>query len=152
MIIDKIENAEKYYCVHPEFKGVFEVLAGLTADSSEKRYEVNGEKAFVNLSSYVNKPLEECKFEVHKRYADIQFVIGGHEYIDLCPMDELEFTENNLDASDIGFLKDGESFTRADLTPGTFVVIFPGEAHKPLVAPDGKGVATKKAVAKICFD
>lgn len=151
MIIDKIENAEKYYCIHPEFKAVFQALAGLSNDSEEKKYEIDGEKAFINLSLYINKPAVECKFEVHKKYADIQFVISGHEYIDLCPCEDAKLTDYNFTDGDIGFLSEPESFTRADLTPGTFAVIFPDEAHKPLVAPDGKGIATKKAVAKILF-
>ena len=44
-----------------------------------------------------------------------------------------------------------DKFSRADLTEGIFVVIFPGEAHKPCIAPDGKGVKVKKAVAKIIY-
>ncbi len=149
MIIDKIENAGKYVNVHPEFKAVFEVLASLTADSEEKRRDVDGEKAFVNLSSYVNKPVSECKFESHARYADIQYVVSGHEYIDVTPTDGLTATEDKLETNDIAFYADPASFTRADLTEKTFVVLFPGEAHRPLVAPDDKGIQTKKAVAKI---
>ena len=151
MIIDKINEAYKYYNVHPEFKAVFECLAALNADSDEHRYDIDGDMAFVNLSSYVNKPVSECKFESHAKYADIQFVVTGHEFIDVCPAEGLAFTENRLDEGDIAFYADPESFSRADLTAGTFVVLFPGEAHRPLVAPDGKGVKTKKAVAKIRF-
>lgn len=149
MIIDKISEAEKYYGVFPAFKAAFECLKGLTADSEDRRYEIDGDRVFVNLSSYVNKPEGECKFESHAKYADIQFVVTGHEYIDVCPAEGLAFTENRLEDGDIAFYTDPASFTRADLTPGTFVVLFPGEAHRPLVAPDGKGVETKKAVAKV---
>lgn len=151
MIIDKIENAEKYYNAHPEFKAVFEVLASLDAESEEKRRDVNGNKAFVNLSSYVNKPAAECKFEAHAKYADIQYVVTGHEYIDVTPSDGLTATEDKLAESDIAFYENPTSFTRADLTEKTFVVLFPGEAHRPLVAPDDKGIRTKKAVAKIAM-
>ena len=151
MIIDKIENAEKYYAVHPEFKPVFELLASLNADSENKRYEIDSDKAFVNLSTYVNKPVADCKFESHLKYADIQFVVTGHEFIDVCPTEELKATEDKFLTNDIAFYEDANDFSRADLTKGTFVVLFPGEAHRPLVAPDGKGVETKKAVAKILF-
>lgn len=149
MIIDKIENAAKYYAVHPEWKAVFEVLASLSADSEEKRRDVDGDKAFVNLSSYVNKPVSECRFEAHAKYADIQYVVTGHEWIDVCPAEGLHATDDRLAADDIAFYEDPASFTRADLPEKTFVVLFPGEAHRPLVAPDGKGIQTKKAVAKI---
>ena len=152
MIIDNIKNADKYIAVNPYFKAVFEVLKSYDADTEEKRTEIDGDKAFINLSSYVNKNVSECKFESHARYMDIQFVVTGHEYIDVTDTDGLVFTENKLTESDIAFYEDPDFFTTADLQPGDFVVLFPGEAHRPLVAPDGKGIATKKAVAKIVMD
>lgn len=149
MIIDSIENAKKYYSVHPEFKAVFEALAAFDAATPSGRTEIDGDRAFINLSSYVNKPEKDCKFESHAKYADIQFVVCGSEKIDLCDVSAAPVTEDRLENDDIAFYGNPDSFDTAFLTPGRFVVIFPGEAHRPCVAPDGKGVEVKKAVAKI---
>ena len=151
MIIDNIKNAEKYKGINKYFDMAFEALLSFNADTEEKKYILDGDNAFINLSSYVNKNVSECKFESHAKYADIQFVVSGHEYIDVCDTEGLVFTENNLENGDIAFYKDPETFTRADLKAGDFVVLFPGEAHRPLVAPDGNGVETKKAVVKVLF-
>lgn len=149
MIIDNIANAEKYYPVHPAFKAVFEALEKYTEETPEVKNVIDGDSVFINYSSYENKPETECKFESHKKYIDIQYVVSGHERIDVTAADGLAFTENRLDDGDIAFYETPAYFSAADLRAGDFAVLFPGEAHRPLVAPDGVPVKTFKAVAKI---
>ena len=151
MIIDSIKNAKKYYCVHPSFEKAFEALAAIDESTPNERITVDGDNIFINLSEYVNKNVAECLFESHKKYIDIQYVVTGEEYIDLCDQEILKATDDRLDTDDIAFFENTDKFSRADLTEGIFVVIFPGEAHKPCIAPDGKGVKVKKAVAKIIY-
>ena len=151
MIIDSIKNAKKYYCVHPSFEKAFEALAAIDESTPNERITVDGDNIFINLGEYVNKNVDECLFESHKKYIDIQYVVTGEEYIDLCDQDILKATDDRLDTDDIAFFENTDKFSRADLTEGIFVVIFPGEAHKPCIAPDGKGVKVKKAVAKIIY-
>ena len=151
MIIDSIKNAKKYYCVHPSFEKAFEALAAIDESTPNERITVDGDNIFINLSEYVNKNVDECLFESHKKYIDIQYVVTGEEYIDLCDQEILKATDDRLDTDDIAFFENTDKFSRADLTEGIFVVIFPGEAHKPCIAPDGKGVKVKKAVAKIIY-
>ena len=149
MIIDNIKNASKYYSVHPQFRAVFEGLKKLDENSDCIRYDLDGDNAFYSLSSYTNKPVSECKFEAHRIYADIQYVISGHEHIDVTDAAKLTVTEDFKDGGDIAFYKDCGDFSTADLQPGDFVILFPEEAHRPLVAPNGVGIKTVKAVAKI---
>lgn len=151
MIIDSIKNASKYYCVHPSFKTAFEALAEIDNDTEKGRITIDGENIFINFSEYTNKNVKDCPYESHRKYIDIQFVISGREFIDICPAEGLKVTEDRLETDDIAFFENGDAFSRADLTEGTFVVIFPEEAHRPCVAPDGVGVMVKKAVAKIIY-
>lgn len=151
MIIDSIKNAKKYYCVHPSFGKAFEALAAIDENTPNERITVDGDNIFINLGEYVNKNVDECLFESHKKYIDIQYVVSGEEYIDLCDQEILTATDDRLDTDDIAFFENTDKFSRADLTEGIFVVIFPGEAHKPCIAPDGKGVKVRKAVAKIIY-
>lgn len=151
MIIDSIKNAGKYYSVHPSFKAAFEALMKIDESTPNERITVDGDNIFINMAEYTNKNIDECLYESHKKYIDIQYVVSGEEYIDLCDQDILECTDNRLDTDDIAFFRNTDKFSRADLTEGVFVVIFPGEAHKPCIAPDGKGVKVRKAVAKIIY-
>ncbi len=151
MIIDNIKNAHKYYSVHPLFKKAFEALSEITTDTSDERITVDGKNIFINLSTYTNKNVDDCLFESHKDYIDIQFVISGSEIIDVCETTGLKTTEDRLETDDIAFYENTDVFSSAYLEEGIFVVLFPGEAHRPCVAPDGKGIKTKKAVAKIIY-
>lgn len=151
MIIDSIKNAHKYYDLHPSFRTAFEALAKIDDNTPDERLTVDGDNIFINLGEYTNKNIDECLFESHKNYIDIQYVLKGEEYIDICDEKILEVTNDRLETDDIAFFGNTEKFSRADLTEGIFVVIFPGEAHKPMIAPDGKGIKTRKAVAKIKY-
>ena len=51
---------------------------------------------------------------------------------------------------DIGFF-DSNTEVRTTLLPGTFVLSYPMEPHRPRVAVDGKSEYTKKIVVKIPF-
>lgn len=151
MIIDSICNCEKYYNVHPSFKAAFEALKSINTSTPDERITVDGDNIFINLSTYINKNVNDCLFESHKKYIDIQFVLNGSEKIDVCPTASLKATDDRLDSDDIAFYENTSVFSQAYLTEGGFAVLFPGEAHRPCVAPDGKGVKVRKAVAKIIY-
>ena len=151
MIIDSIRNAKKYYAVHPSFEKAFRALSEIDESTPDEKITVDGDNVFINLSAYTNKNVNDCLFESHKKYIDIQFVIDGSEIIDVCDTDTLKATDDRLDTDDIAFYENTDDFSRAHLTEGLFVVLFPGEAHRPCVAPDGKGVKVRKAVAKIIY-
>ena len=42
---------------------------------------VDGDNVYINRDTYVARPLEECFFENHKKYIDIQIVLKGQEVI-----------------------------------------------------------------------
>lgn len=148
MIIDNIKNCEKYYTVHPSMQAAFAQLKALSADSECTRYTVDGDNIFVNMASYTTKKHDECKFENHKKYIDIQYVLAGAERIDLADADKLTVTEDKYSDGDIAFFADKDAQTSVTLQAGDFVVIFPDEAHRPCMAADNEPSAVAKAVAK----
>ena len=149
MIIDNIKNCEKYYAVHPSFKAAFEQLKAMTADSEPGRYTVDGDSIFVNMASYTTKTHDECKYENHKRYIDIQYVLSGAERIDLIDADKLTVTEDKYEEGDIAFFADADAQTSVTLQAGDFVLIFADEAHRPCMADNNVPSAVAKAVAKV---
>ncbi|MBQ6897833.1 MAG: YhcH/YjgK/YiaL family protein, partial [Clostridia bacterium] len=105
MIIDSLKNAKKYFSVHPSFEKAFEALAAIDDSTPNERITVDGDNIFINLGEYTNKNVNDCPFESHKKYIDIQYMVWGEEYIDVCDQDSLEFTDNRLDTDDIAFFK-----------------------------------------------
>ncbi len=101
----------------------------------------------VNPVCFSTKPEAECRFEGHRLFADVHFLLEGEEKIVLCdesrgtPLDEFD------EPRDIGFFA-CPSGTALVLRPGDFLVCFPHELHKVAVAP-GLPAPCRKLVAKL---
>ena len=80
MIIDKLSNAKMYDGVHPRLKKGLDFLLENDLNSlAVGTYQVDGDKVFVMIQEYETKLVEQCRYEAHYQYADIQYVIQGAE-------------------------------------------------------------------------
>ncbi len=150
MIFDNIRNKERYLSLHPDMEAVFARLESMTAESEAGRYPISDD-AFVNHMTITTIPEEKGRYEGHARYADLQFVVEGCEVIDACDGANLPLAENKLEESDLCFFEAPSSFTRFTLRKGDFVLLFPGEAHRPGVAFEGVPSTVVKSVGKLLF-
>lgn len=150
MIIDNIKNCEKYECVHDGFKKAFDAIKNLVAENKGVgKYEIDGKNVFAMVQEYSSKLEEDCKFEAHKKYIDIQFIISGEEKIYIGPLEGLKSkTEFNVE-SDGGLFEAPENYTSAMLADGDFAIIYPDEAHAPGMALNNNSKPVRKIVAKV---
>lgn len=113
------------------------------------KYEIDGERIYVSIQEYETKSYGDCRFETHKRYADIQCILQGREQIWVTeqplPMSDTEYDPK----ADIRFWKDGKA-SLLDLRAGELAILLPREAHKPCVRA-GEAGKVKKAVFKIAL-
>ena len=80
LIIDRLENSEKYINSHKGFAESFAFLKkAFSEDLPVGRYEIDGDNVFAFIQEYTSKT--ESAFETHKNYIDIQFVHSGVEVI-----------------------------------------------------------------------
>ena len=130
MIIDTLENAERYECLHTRFKVAFHFLKNTNlAAQQEGRFEIDGDRLFVLTQTYQTKPLEGGKLEAHRKYIDIQFVVSGEEYIGYAPLTDQKPVEPFKTDKDIGFYHGDVSFTK--ISAGMFAIFYPNDAHLP---------------------
>jgi len=152
VILDKIENGGKYASMSSRFAKAFEMLASGDLGSKEDgKYEVEGTDLYYMVQRYVTKPLEERRFESHRRYADIQAVLSGKEAMGYIQAEGLEVTAAYDDTKDIMFFATPASYTNLEMGSGEFVVLFPDEAHMPQVQLGGPSQVTK-IVFKVLVD
>lgn len=146
MITGNIKNADRYYSLHPLFKAAFEAYLNLTAaKTAPGTYEINGHELYASVQSYNTRTVLDMKFENHKKYIDIQFVVSGEEYIPSAPVNTLEESEGYNEDEDISFYSDAPAhFTSTYLGEGDFAIFFPEDAHAPRIA-----VTTPQHVDKI---
>ena len=148
MILDTLNQAEKYFGLDPRIKMGLEYLQ--KTDFSQVKdgtYELDGRDVFVAVMSYNSK--EKGRFEAHEQYIDIQYVIEGNgEIMGYAPVTELgEMTEAKTE-KDIYFYDQAAEGIKLTVKKGMFAIFMPQDGHKPgcmLTVPE----PIRKAVVKV---
>lgn len=149
MIYDDLKNIEKYNIVSKE---VLNFIKSLSADIVPGHYLID-ENSYVNVDEYETKNFENCLFEAHKNYIDIQIMIDGAERLDYTDTEDLTVSKAYDESRDVMFFKEpGNPFNSVCLTSGKFVLLYPYEAHKPQINCNGIVKKVKKAVVKIKYE
>jgi YhcH/YjgK/YiaL family protein len=146
MIVDKLENVVLYPQI-PDYAKNF--ILNLSKDISLGKKILENDD-FANVETYSTKNFEDAKFEIHKKYIDIQLLISGNERIYIKHKNDIpEMPEYNAE-KDIAFYS--ASLNNSDfvtLDGSNFVMIFPWEAHAPQVSLNNSQSEVKKVVLKI---
>lgn len=80
MVIDRLENIEKYTLLHPLFEQAIDFLKSHDLHSLEiGKTELKGKDLLVNVAQTNPKEKENAKLETHKDYIDIQIPLSGTE-------------------------------------------------------------------------
>lgn len=147
MIIDSLENAERYLSVHPLFEQAFEYLKAkdLTLLEDGKFDIADGIKGI--LSTKTGKTEAEAleKFECHNKYIDIQLCISGTETVAWKPRAKCEAVKTAYNEEKDVVFYDETPDTFFKLTDKQFVIFFPEDAHAAMIGND----LIKKLVLKI---
>lgn len=150
MIVDKIENLKLYTSVVPEFEAISKFLSENDLAAMELgSYEVCP-GVMCNVQEYEPYAAGD-KWEVHRKYADLQMVILGDEKMDCAStLDGVGIGEYS-DEHDFLFIDScGEGMTNIYALPGTFAYFAPHDAHRPGLK--WKADKVKKAVIKIPYN
>lgn len=145
MIYDRLTNYSLYTTLHPRFRQALEFLLQTDLENlSPGRFDLDGDALYVLVQEYAPKPLSDGKWEAHRRYVDIQYMLSGCERIDFGLIDHMQLGEYNPD-KDFQAL-DGQGQTLL-LEEGSFVFFFPQDAHMPGLSI-GQYEVVKKIVVK----
>lgn len=146
MIIDRIENAERYEAMHPGFKAAFDLIREFDFESApDGPAEIDGERLTINVLRRDLKKPEDAKLEAHRKYVDIQFMHSGREVFGWKPTAECEKPQAEYNAEKDVILFDDEHDGHWPLLERMFVVFFPEDAHAPMIG-EGK---VEKLVVKV---
>jgi len=147
MIIDQLKNANLYYGMNKKIATALRFLEenNLSAMSSG-RYAVDGDDIFALFQSYITKDIQECKWEAHRRYIDVQFILQGRERMGYSGLEKMEVVQDYDEETDVAFFDgNGDMFT---VSSGYFVIFMPDDVHMPSIAAD-TSEPVKKFVVKI---
>jgi len=151
MIIDTFENAARYYMLHPAMELVLDYLEGIEPDDfQEGRTELKGQDVFVNGMEQFTKPGDEASWESHESHIDIHYLLAGDEIIKYAEEEKMKVLVPYDEEKDFTLFT-GDNGFNVNFPKGGFVIFFPGEIHKAMVA-DGIPAKVKKLVGKIRVD
>ncbi len=133
MILDHLDNAERYAALHPGFSAAFEFLKRKDlADLSAGRHPLDGERLYVLVVQQDGRGRDKAKLETHRRYIDIQFTVTGADDIGWKPAAHCSgYDQDYNDEKDVAFFSDKPDVW-VTIRPGTFGIFFPEDAHAPL--------------------
>lgn len=159
MVIGTMDAASRRHAEYPPI--IEEALEYLRQQDFSKledgryfpRGEEHGKEIFADVQRYTTKPAEECYPEAHKRYADVQFIAEGSEYLGWCPFspDLVEHAPYN-DVYDITFFEKLVPESTLIMKPGSFAVLYPEDVHAPRMETEEGPKPVTKVVVKISVD
>jgi len=148
MICDHIANAPHYAPLHPAFAHCFHWLAAFDGTTPDGNHDI-GHSCEARVMSYRTEPAEQRKWESHRRYIDIQYVVSGLECIPVAPIETLPVATPYDAEQDVCFYGTAPAPTTSlVVSAGMFAVFFPQDAHRPNVAVTTPA-ATRKIVVKV---
>ena len=132
MITDRVECAGMYAGLGERISlGLALLNEEQVRTSAPGRYEVQEDLIFFVTDVYRSRPIEISRFESHRKYLDIQYVVSGREWISYGPVEGLTVETPYVPDKDVEFYASVESASRVLMQAGTFAIFFPHDAHMP---------------------
>ena len=106
----------------------------VAANPQEKtpgRYELQGDNIFMNVMQFATQSPEQKKAELHREYIDIQVLLSGEERILFGMTDSARQCEEMHVEDDYQLCSQIADEQAMVLKPGRFVILMPGDPHKP---------------------
>ena len=150
--INKREFAVYYFRNTARWEKAFKFLMNNDLAKLElKRYEIDGDNLFATVSEYMSKNEETTKFEAHRKYIDIQYVISGNEIMNIAPLKTITDVVTQYDSTkDIEFMT-SVNVINITASPSNFFIFFPSDAHRPGLKY-GVNSPVRKIVIKVKAD
>lgn len=145
MVLDRLEEADRYAGLHPAFARAFAFLRSTDLLAlAPGRHEIDDD-LYLSIDHVEGRGHEGARLEYHRAHIDIQLTLAGEEEIGWQPLASCAGVGDGFEPSrDIGFCA-GRPRTWLSLPPGTFAIFFPADAHAPLAGPG----PVKKAIVKV---
>ena len=92
MIFDSAKNLDFYrgLGIEGRYGKAVDFLQNTDLENLEPgKYEIDGKNVYANVTEYTTIPWEEAKYESHRDYTDIQYMIRGTETMTYAPVDAL---------------------------------------------------------------
>jgi YhcH/YjgK/YiaL family protein len=145
--VNRQEFAKQYHYNKERWDKAFAFMKETDLSSLKPgRYPIDGENVFATVSEGMTKDTSQTKWEAHRLYQDIHYVISGKELIGITPVTSAVVIIPYDTAKDIGFYAAKGKYYKSDKK--AFFIVFPGQAHRPGIKVN-ESSKEKKIVIKV---
>ena len=150
MVFDTLKNCAQYYSLHEKFEAAFAFIKEACAkDLAVGKYEIEGKELYASVQEYTPKAPEQGKFEAHKNYIDIQYIISGVEVMGDMDIAKAASKSDYNPEKDVEFYHDNDKAGYCVVEDGEFCIFFPHDVHKPGLMYQDVAAPVKKIVVKV---
>ena len=150
MIIDRLENAAATAPLAPRLRQGLEWLRRTDLRVlPEGRHDIEGDRLFALVQEYRTRGAAECRWEAHRTYTDIQYVVDGAERMGYANIARTSVQQPYDADRDVAFFEPGTDFVTVHA--GMFVIFAPEDVHAPGGAA-GERQVVRKIVLKIALE
>lgn len=115
------------------------------------KHPIEGDDMYVMVQDVTTRPLEGSMLGAHYKYIDLMYWPEAGERIGVARLRGGETAAEDHPEDDYRLLPAAENENFLHTAPGDFCVLFPADAHRPALHPDGEPVSFRKAVVKIAL-
>ena len=146
MIVDLLSSMTQYGDLLPGLKAGLAYLREHDLESPDPgRADIDGDSVFAIIQDYETRPPEDGKWEAHRRYWDIQYIVQGAEILHYANIAHLTAGEYVPEKDFLPLEGVGDRIT---LRAGMVAILSPQDAHMPGMAID-RPMPVRKVVVKV---
>lgn len=150
MVLDNVKNSNLYLNLNDKFKAAFDFIDKAASENYDVgKYEINGQELYANIDEYNTKLAVNGKFEGHKKYIDIQYVVSGVEAMKVADIKNMVANPQDNTPNDCTFYEDSELASVIIVEQGNFAIFYPNDIHMPGLALNDAPSKVKKIVVKV---
>lgn len=151
MVIDRIENAGRYYGLGKGIETVLRFFENYQEGQVEfpGRLVLDGDNIFVLATEYDTKQISPQYLEKHERYIDVMFMVEGSERVYYKPFSDAAKVVSPYDSQrECALAELDDDAAALSLEKGKFVVFMPQDGHLA-AQPDKASAHVRKLIAKV---
>ncbi len=136
MIVTDLKHIDNQVAMTPGLQKAVDFLRVRAVQGlADGKIEIDGHRVFALVQRYETVMVGDPKFECHRKYIDVQYIVSGEEVIGWAPVDRMTITETYDGDKDICF----GSVAKGGMTPvhlqaGQLAVLYPEDGHAPKLA------------------
>jgi YhcH/YjgK/YiaL family protein len=148
MILTDFEHVDRQVPLTPSLRKALDFLERNDISTlPDGRTDIDGDRVFALVQRYETVRTDAPKFEYHRKYIDVQFIVSGEEMIGWAPAGTMRVAEAYEPEKDICFgIVEAGKWTAVRLEAGQLMVLWPEDAHAPKGAAGAPSLVMKIVV------